>query len=264
MPVRQLNLRGAAHPSAANFLVSSGDSLALPPPCRTPKLSPNDRFCTAAAAALCRLAHRVVRRGSSCCGPWCHGAPASPLRSRGRRPSAAPTRRRRPGVPCDGGRFSAPAGARYASASSPGRRGAASAMREMRTERRRARAPRDTPRRFSSAGSLAPVERWVSCGRGGGGGGGADCAIGACDHHANAYGPTPGTCLKGGPRAIKKRTKLHFKSPTAGRRHALCVGVGAAIWWWGLNPRCRPPRRSRVCPPLPTRLGGASCNNCCT
>ncbi len=29
-----------------------------------------------------------------------------------------------------------------------------------------------------------------------------------------------------GRREFKKGTKLHFKSPTAERRHVLCVGVG--------------------------------------
>ncbi len=41
---------------------------------------------------------------------------------------------------------------------------------------------------------------------------------------------------------VCKGTKLHFKLPTAERRHILCVGV-----WWGPNPR-NPPRSSRVCP----------------
>jgi hypothetical protein len=151
--VRPLNLRAEAHPSTANFLVSSGKSLALPPPCRTPKSSPNDRFCTAAAAALCRLAYRVVRHGSSCCGPWCHGAPASPLRSRGRRPSAAPAAGDGPASRATAGALSAPAGASCASAPSPGRSGAASAMREMRTERRRAEAaPRDASARRDTTG----------------------------------------------------------------------------------------------------------------
>jgi hypothetical protein len=45
--------------------------------------------------------------------------------------------------------------------------------------------------------------------------------------------------------AVLQGTKLHFKSPTAERRHVL---------WRGSNPH-RPLRRNRVSPPSPTRLG---------
>jgi transposase InsO family protein len=41
----------------------------------------------------------------------------------------------------------------------------------------------------------------------------------------------------------KQGTKLHFKSPTAERRHASCVGVGRDRTHAG------PPQWSRVCPP---------------
>ncbi len=47
----------------------------------------------------------------------------------------------------------------------------------------------------------------------------------------------------------QKGTQLHFKSPTAERRHVLCVGVGgdrtppAPVWIAG------PLQKSRVCPP---------------
>ena len=41
----------------------------------------------------------------------------------------------------------------------------------------------------------------------------------------------------------KSGTKLHFKSPTAERRHVLCVGVG------GDRTHAARPQGSRVCPP---------------
>jgi hypothetical protein len=44
-------------------------------------------------------------------------------------------------------------------------------------------------------------------------------------------------------RSKKKGTKLHFKSPTAERRHVLCVGVG------GDRTHAGPLQKSRVCPP---------------
>ncbi len=45
------------------------------------------------------------------------------------------------------------------------------------------------------------------------------------------------------PVCTSKGTKLHFKSPTADRRHVLCVGVG------GDRTDAGPPQWSRVCPP---------------
>ncbi len=44
-------------------------------------------------------------------------------------------------------------------------------------------------------------------------------------------------------KGTKLTSKLHFKSPTAERRHVLCVGVG------GDRTHAGPPQWSRVCPP---------------
>jgi hypothetical protein len=54
---------------------------------------------------------------------------------------------------------------------------------------------------------------------------------------------------------IDKGTKVHFKSPTADRRHVLCVGVG--------RDRTHSARfqRSRVCPPWPLGHSGHAFDN---
>ncbi len=52
-----------------------------------------------------------------------------------------------------------------------------------------------------------------------------------------------------------KGTKLHFKSPTAERRHVLCVGVGRD------RTHTCPLQKSRVCPPEP--FGYRELKKCC-
>ncbi len=65
---------------------------------------------------------------------------------------------------------------------------------------------------------------------------------------ASRLGSSSNTAMHGFDRQPNQGTKLHFKSPTAERRHASCVGG-----WRGSNPR-RPAPMEQGMPALTSRL----------